>query len=351
MLNSDGSYTSHFSYNNTTASELTIVNDDAAGTINQIIPESEGLTAPTLFKPGTVRGAVAFTHRSESLTWVVQAQGAEQSSATTNSLSRSCAAIVPLADCDNTAGSGISSVVIGYENPNPFSMTIPVGPLNTLSAGATSSAQPTEFLPGLNKGVAKVTLSDSSSPHTWVLNGKTVALHDTLRSCDGGCANINSADVIKNLDKIALQLSSIAQQTAKAVAKARRGAIHAEISKKLTPKDNLLKVRRDTVRTSKRAKTLEEEAYRLTINLPAVTKSCPNAPQYCESIDRWNTIGALRGLYAHLVNLTKRQTARFFFVEIGETKRNRARVVRAKKLEKLGNAQLDKLPRFATECA
>ena len=351
MLNSDGTRTSHFSYNNTTDAEITIVNDEAAGTINQILPQSEQLTPPTIFKPGTARGAAAFTHRSESLTWVIQAQGAEQSVATSSALTRSCAPIVPLADCDNTAANGTPSVVVGYDNLNEFTMTIPVGPLNKLSAGAISSAQPTVFLPGLNKGVAKVTMSDSSSSHTWELNGSTVALHDTLRSCDGGCANINSADVIKNLDKIALELSGIAQQTAKAVAKARRGAIHAEISKKLTPKDNLLKVRRDTLRTSKRAKALEEEAYRLTINLPAVTKSCPTAPQYCETIDRWNTIGALRGLYAHLVNLTKRQTARFFFIEIGETKRNRARVVRAKKLEKIGNTELDKLPRFATECA
>jgi hypothetical protein len=326
------------------------VNNSAAGSLNQILPEGEGLTPPTLFKPGVVKGAFAFTHVGDSLTWVIQAPGAEQSVATANSLTRRCAPIMPLADCDSS-GSSVPSVVIGYENPNPFSLSLPIGPLNMLSPGASTSAQPTVFLPGLNKGVAKIILNDTSSSPTWTLNGQTVSLYETLRGCDGGCANINSADVIKNLDKIALELSGIAQQTAKAVAKARRGAIHAQISKKLTPKDNLLKVRRDTIRTSKRAKALEEEAYRLTINLPAVTKSCPNAPQYCETIDRWNTIGALRGLYAHLVNLTKRQTARFFFVEIGETKRNRARVVRAKKLEKIGNGELDKLPRFATECA
>ncbi len=241
--------------------------------------------------------------------------------------------------------------MIGYNNPNQFPISLPIGPLNQLSAGARTTAQPTNFLPGLNKGAATVTLPDSSSTHSWTLNGTSVSLDATLHSCDTGCANINSADVIKNLDKIALELSQIAQQTAKAVAKARRGAVHAEISKKLTPKDNLLKIRRDTIRTSRRAKALEEEAYRLTINLPAVTKSCPNAPQYCETIDRWNTIGALRGLYAKLVNITKRQTARFFFIELGETMRNRARVVRAKKLQKTGNVELDKLPRFATECA
>jgi hypothetical protein len=297
-----------------------------------------------------VKGAVAFTHRSDSLTWIIQAPDTEQSSATSSPLTPSCAPLVPLADCGNPS-SKEPSVVIGYENPNQFPMSLPIGPLNQLSAGASTTAQPTTFLPGFNKGVTTVTLIDSSSAQIWTLNGKSVSLDQKLRSCDAGCANINSSDVIKNLDKIALELSKIAQQTAKAVAKARRGKVHAEISKKLTPKDNLRQISRDTLRTSKRAKALEEEAYRLTINLPAVTKSCPNAPQFCESIDRWNTIGALRGLYARLVNITKRQTARFFFIEIGETKRNRARVVRAKKLLVVGNGELDKLPRFATECA
>jgi hypothetical protein len=49
--------------------------------------------------------------------------------------------------------------------------------------------------------------------------------------------------------------------------------------------------------------------------------------------------------------MTKRQTARFYFLELGQTKANRTLVVKAKKLQKIGNSELDKLPRLATECA
>ena len=69
-----------------------------------------------------------------------------------------------------------------------------------------------------------------------------------------------------------------------------------------------------------------------------------------ERSDRFDTFIALRRLYAHLLNMTKRQTNRFYFTEIRETKRNRAPVVRAKRLVQFGHGELDKLPRLATDC-
>jgi hypothetical protein len=350
MVHSDGTRASYFSYNNVSDSDLTIVTDTVADTINELTPEEEALTPPTLFKPGLVRGEIAFTHRSESLTWTVKAAGAEQSSATSSPLTRACQPLKPVAACQQGSINN-RSVVIGYENPNPFSIRLPIGPLNSLSSGVSTTNQPTEFLPGLNPGVATVVLLDTSDPKTWTLNGTTISLDETLQSCDVGCVNLNSADIIKKLDNVALQLSRIAQRTSQTLLKARRAAKVSQGNTRSNTPKVLPKDRRYVQRSIRRAKDLEQQAYRLTINVPAVTKSCPTAPQYCETLDRWGTIGALRGLYARLVDMTKRQTARFYFLELGQTKANRTLVVKAKKLQKIGNSELDKLPRLATECA
>lgn len=303
---------------------------------------------PAIFKPGIERGAVVLQHRSNSITWTVKVAGSEAASATVDSQTQRCRPVEPLASCE-TSG----AVVIGYNNPNSFAITIPYGPENLFSTGLDRSNSITNFSAGRSVAARTVALNQAIKPNSWTLRDQTIDLDAVVARCQSSelaCVNINSGETIGNLDQVALELSSIAQRTAQTLQRARRKAVEAGTASARTKQLSVSRIEVELKRALTRAKYLEEEAYRLTIQLPKVTKSCIDAPAYCETIDRFDTFIALRRLYAHLLNMTKRQTNRFYFTEVGETKRNRAPVVKAKRLVQFGHRELDKLPRLATDC-
>ena len=91
-------------------------------------------------------------------------------------------------------------------------------------------------------------------------------------------------------------------------------------------------------------------ARELLLEVPAVIRNCPEAPAFCQTVDRGPTINALKELYAEARNSTKRIVSRAYFRESGRTNRNDPIIKRALRLEEQGLAQLAKIPRFATEC-
>jgi hypothetical protein len=315
------------------------VTDTTVGTLNETSPKSEDLVSQAYFSLGTVRGGAAFTHRSDELTWTVQAAGFSASSATTGLQTRTCQAVIPLASCQ-TFKSLERTILIGYRNPNSFPIYLPKGVLNQLSDGVSTQEQPTEFLPGLNLTAARVTVPSSKRPNTWIVNGVTLSLDAALQACAAQCVEIDTTVSVSSLNKVTRQLSELAQRATHAVfAGTHRNSIGAD-------RRGSSKV----ARTLKLVKGVEFKAYRLTAEIPMVARSCSSEGQLCAMVDHGETINTLRKLHARLVTITKRQAARCTKELRKRSKRLASSPRRAQQLQQRAIAEMDNLPRSTSTC-
>jgi hypothetical protein len=231
-------------------------------------------------------------------------------------------------------------VRMGYSNPNSFEQQFAIGAANKFSPGANDRGQPTRFFAGLNKSAFEVTLASDAESLVWSVNGSNVAINSALAACSGSCVDTATGAINGNLDKIALDLSDTMDRSAELLASARAGLTRAQIARN----------RNDAARSKRKAEDYRIQANSLVIQFPAVTKTCPEAPPFCVTVDRFGTIEALKGLYANQRNSVKRTVARAYWRNTSATNRRDSLVRRAKELEQQGLAELAKLPRFAVEC-
>jgi hypothetical protein len=104
--------------------------------------------------------------------------------------------------CVVANANGTFTASFGYNNPNAFAVTIPVGNDNKFTPTPQDRGQPTNFLPGRQVAVFSVTFSGGNL--VWTLNGKTstassgticnrppVAVNDTASVANRGTVNIN----------------------------------------------------------------------------------------------------------------------------------------------------------------
>ena len=164
-------------------------------------------------------------------------------------------------------------------------------------------------------------------------------IDSSLPACEGLCTETATAAITGNLDRIAGELSKVMNRASTVLASAQT-RLQVEARRN----------RSDAARAKRKAARYEALANSLTIQFPAVVRTCPQAPAYCVTVDRQPTIDALRGLYANQRNSTIRTMARAYWRNVGRTKRNDSIVKQAKALEQEGLQNLGKLPRFATEC-
>jgi hypothetical protein len=160
--------------------------------------------------------------------------------------------------------------------------------------------------------------------------------------CDGSCVDTPTGAITGQLDDVAKQLSKLMDRAAGILASA-----------KATTSDPEVKARRnrqDADRAKQKSALYEQRSKEITIGIPAVVKTCPEAPAFCQTVDRQSSIEELKGLYANQVNSIKRVIARAYFRNTGATSRKDSIVRQAKALEQQGLAALQQLPRFATEC-
>jgi hypothetical protein len=335
--NADNTSTAYFSYNNTAQADVTVVTDATAGTVNAFVTDDANITTPpTVFKPGIAKGTVAITYAAPSLTWVVRAAGSAQSQATATDTTPRCGAVVPFAECRGFQN-GVMTVRLGYDNPNDFAQTFEVGANNGFNPGAVDRGQPTQFFSGLNSSVVEVGVDDIDTGTTWNINQETIRLDSTLPACAGECTEVSTGTIQEELDEVAVELSALVVKAAEAL------------------KSSKVRRKRDKVdfrRAKKKAAEYVASARALTIQIPEVTKTCPDAPQLCVTVDRGPVISQLSGLYAVQRNSVRRTIARAYWRNTGSTgSRTRKRLVRkAVALEKRGNAALAELPRFAEDC-
>lgn len=340
--NTDGSKTAYFSYNNTTGKDASIKTDASLGTVNDFVSSGATTPAPALFKAGTSKGSVVATFKGDSLTWLVRAEKSAASKATASAATPVCSPLALQAECRGFKD-GVLTARLGYVNSNSFELQVPVGELNKFTPGAADRGQPNKFFPGTNKSAFQVGMSGNTDSLSWVVNGASIKIDGSLPVCEGECADTATGNVTGQLDQIAQQLSDVMTRAANVLASAKASS----------SKDGATKAARsrtDAERAKKKAADYEAFAKTLTIQFPQVVKTCPQAPQYCETVDRQYAIETLKGLYANQRNSIQRTIARAYFRNTGSTKRGDSLVKQAKDLEQQGLAALAKLPRFETQC-
>lgn len=95
--------------------------------------------------------------------------------------------IQPLAECVHRVGSDLT-VRLGYENPNPYNVTIPIGPRNGFDPSPGDRGQPTVFKSGVHRNVLEISVRGDSV--SWRLDGATItaALGNTA-DCNAGTSH------------------------------------------------------------------------------------------------------------------------------------------------------------------
>jgi len=353
--NVDGSYTAYFSYNNTTSADISIPAASTGAQLNEIAPGDKNQGQPSLFLKGMQRGMASVTYKTSSVQWTLRPAGGKKVSATASGSTPKCATVKPRTECRGYEG-GKMLVQVSYQNNNPFTVKFPIGDLNLFTPGKVDRGQPREFFAGLNKGAFKVELTSQTDQATWRLNGLTTDVSNSLKVCDDSCIETATGAITGQLNQVAIDLADAANDAADllAASPARRSSGTASAKKvsgrrasRTTAQD-----RRDAERARKAAQEYAKKAQELVLQIPAVIKNCPEAPNFCATVDRGETISQLRVLYAESRNTVKRVVARAYFKATGSTKDVPSDPIykRGIKLEAKGNSELDKLPRFATEC-
>ena len=340
--NVDGSRTAYLSYENTSSSEVTIETGSAMDAVNVIAAGTQQFPSPTRFAAGRHPGEVSVTFWGEELLWRLKAAGRALSEARVDASTVACKPIKPFGACASTA-SGKRLALVGYQNPNPFTVTIPIGPLNKLSPGEVDRGQPERFAPGENLGVATVAAVDNP---IWFLNGAETPLNQSLLECPNECIDSSTFRILSELDSIALELTNLTKRAclqlieAKPLKKGDAKAMSAM-------RDS---IRLDVLRSTARSERYLKLAREVTLDWPLVTKSCPTTPTFCRMVDRRDAISTLKSLYAASRGLTARVVIRSQFVEHGTRLRSKPLIRKARRLEIIGNEKLRKLPLLVMDC-
>jgi hypothetical protein len=285
-------------------------------------------------------GSVVVTFTDESVTWIVKASKSKQVEAKATKESARTPSVIPLVAC-RAYEKGFLKAKLGYNNPAPYEQVIPVGKLNGFSKGARDRGQPSTFFSGLNVAVFNIPLTDPLDSITWNLNGAEVTIDPTTTVCSGMCIDTPVGAIKLEIDQAAVDLSALIKRAASALSSVKDSRKGQQVRSKN---------KRDAIRAQAKAALYEKLAKELTIQIPAVTKTCPEAPAFCVTVDRFGTIEALKGLYAIQRETVIRMMARTIFKATGKTVRSQPLVRKAKEVEQRGLKQLGLLPRFAVEC-
>ena len=360
--NQDGTKTAYFSYTNTTQSEITVVANSNGSTVNNFI-SAGGIPAIsdsklTLFKRGTVKGAANATYRGDAIAWILRPPGAALLITTTKADSPTCPPVEPKFNCQGFKPDGILRIKVGYSNPNPFEVSLPIGALNRFSPGKADLGQPNKLFAGLNQGAFEVSLSPDvvniPDPLTWNLNGSSVALTTQVPVCTGECIDAPIGSIRGELNQIAIKLGALTKKAAAVLATAATKDVNKITKKDMRSAKSKIQSAQndfdDAERSAVKADRFIEIVQTLLLEFPEVSKSCPEALRFCKTVDRQPTIAALEKLYADTRNQVQRIMARANFRKNGKTSRNDPLVIKAKQLEALGLAELAKIPRFAEDC-
>lgn len=154
------------------------------------------------------------------------------------------------------------------------------------------------------------------------------------------CIDEVSVKLNAELDKVAIELSEIANKAARdlfKVAKAKNG--------------NIAAAQRDVKRTAALTLRLFNEAKSLTFKIPTVSRTCPDLTSVCREIDNGPTIQALGINYLQTTNATARILNRAGFTASNDTRKFKAMIRKARQIRFNGYEALSRVPKTAISCA
>ncbi|HKZ54771.1 MAG TPA: hypothetical protein VJ123_04770 [Anaerolineales bacterium] len=104
--------------------------------------------------------------------------------------------VSPILECVVNNRDGTFTAHFGYENPNVFSVEIPIGPDNYLSPAPDDRGQPGTFQPGRTSGFpsAGFTVTFSGRSLKWNLNGLTAYASKSSSTCGPGPSEPDTTD-------------------------------------------------------------------------------------------------------------------------------------------------------------
>lgn len=353
MDNADGSKTAYFSYNNATAEFLDLpIGSAGSPTVeNRFKDVAPDQGQPRVFVPGLQRGIVAVKFSSQTVTWSVRAPRSASSQAVASAGSPQCPKVNPSFECKGFE-SGKLVARASYNNPNPFVVSLPQGGLNFFAPVPAARGQVTNFLPGLNVNAFSVEISPSDNITSWILDGVKASVDNSTPVCSGQCVDTPVGAIRGELDSLAVQIAEVTKEAADVLANVDDGSGKPNVTSRRTRRRALEQARSsvDAERARAKADSYVAQSKALTIEFPDVVKNCPEAPLYCETVDRGATIDQLRALFAEARNTATRVIARAYYRQTGSTNRRDALVRRAKNLEQRGLSRLSDLPRTETVC-
>ncbi len=328
-----------FGYVNNASTDLTV----GLGADNLFAPAPANRAQPAVFKNGKREGVLSLRFDGNPLSWTLKAPNARAQTATLSKTSPLCPGIEPLASCvefDFTKTDGTMIATLGYNNPNGFTLKIPVGPGNSIAPGNSDQGQPFDFFAGLNPAAFTLTVTQDTSS-TWTLTGKTITIDKTLPLCPNSenCLTKNLSEVKGDLDKIALDMAETMIRSAADLARLR--GLNASESKA---------GKADEKRAREKANRRNKRVHELLLRVPAVSVMCPQAGKFCAQVDRFYEIYGLQDMYFKLFAETRRIAARYSFKKYGDTKRLPLETKEIKRLFKKAKVRLKEIPRFAVDC-
>jgi hypothetical protein len=90
--------------------------------------------------------------------------------------------VVPTLSCVERRTDGSRAALLGYLNPNPQPVTVPIGTRNGVTPSPQDHGQPTAFLPGRFPAAFSVDFGTATSL-TWQLDGASLAIPSTAAAC------------------------------------------------------------------------------------------------------------------------------------------------------------------------
>ncbi len=335
----DGTFDAYLSYRNPGKKTVSIPVGETATTKNYFSPGEPNQGQPIEFRRGEHRGVLRVPFRGDPLTWTLKAPGAVEQSISISSESMKLKPVEPLATCISTTSSGQISAVLGYLNPNPFDISVPVGTLNNFSPGAADRSQPTLFFSGLNTGVLALPID---TVVTWKLASRQAVVSPSTTVCECPAAKNSAPKSTVNESSTTLGEQLFAALSSLDKVSDRRF--------KTASSDDRRKLRESFESIGRQAAKRALDVERAVKKLPDESRACVEPPAGCRLIDDGPKITVARRRLASSLAMVTRIVRRINFLRGSEAAGDRELLQNAITAHDNGVKALDEIPRFRTVC-
>jgi len=283
-LGTGSEQTLYISYVNSSSSTITLPRGSSSDGTNSLTPEDPSIALPTEFLPGKHLGAIALRVKPSDppRSWRLALNGAKPIEVPVSAALPSLPKVQPLLQCVTQSSSGGMLAILGYQNPNSFEISVPVGASNSLNGALKNAAPPARFLPGTHNGVALVPFESSLE---WKLSGSSAAIDLKGKACE--CPSTPLAQTKKRLqaavgdlglamfEVVELTQDTLGRKTGKASAQSRE------------------RMSRELARAKERAARLTLDLTKRINSLPDTSTNCSATIPSCSVTDDSKTVAAI----------------------------------------------------------